>query len=838
MIKRPLCTICVLFLIVQAVRVCLFGQAEDLNPSPLEQAVSVDSAVSLSGRVAEIEEKTQVRAVHLKDCIVSVAERSVREENLLVYIRPEQLEETIKIGNIVSVAGEAAPFEEARNPGNFDQRSYYRIQGLHVLVWAESIRVESIETNRPAEALARLRSAWKETLVSHLGEYYGNTMSAILLGEKSGLDPEMKKIYQKNGISHILAISGLHMSFIGMGIYSLLRRAGLSFLGAGIIGGMILMLYTLMIGAGVSAARALIMFLVRVGADITGRDYDLPTSLALSAAILCARQPLYLLDAGFQLSFGALLGIVVPNPVMGELLGCGIFRRRHRELERKEKRAPSGSRGRIRRKMNPHIRRFLLGIMEGLASSMAVNLLLLGPLLYFYYELPPWSVILNLFVIPVMPLVMGAGLAGSALTLISGPVGGAILQIAGLLLRGYDLACGAAGGLPGSRIVTGRPEILWIIVYYAGISMGTAAFVLLLRKRERAEDLMELRNLQEEDWRQGSLQGRIPVSTAERKEVKFPDWQVRLPGAWLLLFAGVMVLACRMGNREIGSVTATVLDVGQGDCIVIRGTSGETWMVDGGSSDVSSPGTYRIEPYLLANGIDTISYVFITHGDEDHISGIAELLEDQNLGVRIRNLVFPPEEYLDEKLINLIETARRNGTRTVVMEAGQQLTDGEIGVDRTGENDGTNGMAVSAGKQDKVMTVTCLAPETGAGIEPGNQASLVLALRFGEFDMLLTGDVEGEGEKSLIRSGRLESTDILKAAHHGSKNSGSEDFLRTVQPSAAIISAGADNRYGHPHKETLERLEEIGCTIYSTQDHGTITVKSDGKIVEITGFLD
>lgn len=207
MIKRPLCTICVLFLIVQAVRVCLFGQAEDLNPSPLEQAVSVDSAVSLSGRVAEVEEKTQVRAVRLEDCIVSVAERSVREENLLVYIRPEQLEETIKIGNIVSVAGEAAPFEEARNPGNFDQRSYYRIQGLHVLVWAESIRVESKETNRPAEALARLRSAWKETLVSHLGEYYGNTMSAILLGEKSGLDPEMKKIYQKNGISHILAIN-------------------------------------------------------------------------------------------------------------------------------------------------------------------------------------------------------------------------------------------------------------------------------------------------------------------------------------------------------------------------------------------------------------------------------------------------------------------------------------------------------------------------------------------------------------------------------------------------------------------------------------------------------
>lgn len=207
MIRRPLCTICVLFLVAQTMRVCLFGYAEELNPSPLEQAVSIDSAVSLSGRVVRVEEKKEVKAVRLEDCIVSVAKRSVREENLMVYIRPEQLKEIIKIGNIVSVAGEASPFEEARNPGNFDQKSYYRSQGLYVLIWAESIQIESKDTDILGEFLSRLRRAWKEKLVFYMGEYYGNTMSAVLLGEKSGLDPEMKKIYQKNGISHILAIN-------------------------------------------------------------------------------------------------------------------------------------------------------------------------------------------------------------------------------------------------------------------------------------------------------------------------------------------------------------------------------------------------------------------------------------------------------------------------------------------------------------------------------------------------------------------------------------------------------------------------------------------------------
>ncbi len=834
MTRRPLCTICVLFLVAQTMRVCLFGYAEELNPSPLEQAVSIDSAVSLSGRVVRVEEKKEVKAVRLEDCIVSVAKRSVREENLMVYIRPEQLKEIIKIGNIVSVAGEASPFEEARNPGNFDQKSYYRSQGLYVLVWAESIQIESKETDILGEFLSRLRRAWKEKLVFYMGEYYGNTMSAVLLGEKSGLDPEMKKIYQKNGISHILAISGLHMSFIGMGIYSLLRKVGLPFLPAGFAGGMILVLYTMMIGAGVSALRALIMFLIRVGADITGRDYDLPTSLALSAALLCAQQPLYLQDAGFQLSFGALFGIIALNPVMDEMLGCGRFRRRNRDLERKEKRMLSGRKKGLSWKAKSCIRRFLLGALEGLASSIAVNLFLMGPLLYFYYELPPWSVILNLLVIPVMPFAMGSGLAGSALIFFPGPVGGLVLQGAVLILRFYDLACSAAGSLPGSRIVTGRPGSLWIALYYAGIAAGTLSFLILLGKKERIEELLELRKIQELKNISGILYRKSIDKSLEEKQARKLRRQVRIPGAILLLFAAVMVLACRMEHWNVGKVTVGVLDVGQGDCIVIRGPSGESWMVDGGSSDVSSAGTYRIEPYLLANGVDLLSYVFVTHGDEDHISGIAELLENQTLGVRILNLVFPPEEYLDEKLLNLMETARRNGTRTVVMDEGQRLTDRKS--QKGGENE-QNRKAESVGKTDGEMAVTCLAPETGKGIESGNQASLVLALSFGQFDMLLTGDVEGEGEKSLIRSGSLERMEILKVAHHGSKNSSSDEFLRMVQPSAAIISAGVDNRYGHPHRETMERLEGSGCNVYSTQDHGTITVESDGKKVEITGFL-
>ena len=180
------------------------------------------------------------------------------------------------------------------------------------------------------------------------------------------------------------------MSFIGMGIYGLLRRAGVPFIPAGIAGGAVLVLYTLMIGAGVSSLRALIMFLVRVGADMTGRDYDLPTSLALAAAVICAWQPLYLSDAGFLLSFGAILGIWLLSPVIAELLGCGREKKSGRAWKTMRDRPGRTRTEKIKKALAVRMQKTAASCAESLAASIAVNLMLLGPMLYFYFEIPPY----------------------------------------------------------------------------------------------------------------------------------------------------------------------------------------------------------------------------------------------------------------------------------------------------------------------------------------------------------------------------------------------------------------------------------------------------------------
>lgn len=202
--KRPLCTICILFLVIQAARVCFWGAGAE--PSALERALAEEGQdISLEGTVYKVEEKAKVTAVYMKDNAVSAASQKFNESKIMVYIRPDHTE--IKIGNKVKMSGEASAFEPARNPGNFDQRAYYIRQGIHVLVWAEDMEILSDETDQVQQFLSELRAGWKKVLTEHLGEYYGGTMSAVLLGDKSGLDAEMKKLYQKNGIGHLLAIN-------------------------------------------------------------------------------------------------------------------------------------------------------------------------------------------------------------------------------------------------------------------------------------------------------------------------------------------------------------------------------------------------------------------------------------------------------------------------------------------------------------------------------------------------------------------------------------------------------------------------------------------------------
>lgn len=723
--NRPLCSVCLMVFLIFSIGMTVGGSRFFREPMPPEIKKQAGKEVQITGQVYQIEVRESYQILYL-----ILSKKTAR---ILVY---DDAKQSVQIGNKVNVKGELSLFEEARNPGNFDQKFYYEKQKIGAFLWAEALRVTDRESNPLKQGLYELRQKWKRILIDAAGEEDGGALAAILLGEKQGMDREIRELYQVNGIAHVLAISGLHLSFLGVGVYHLLRRITGSYTVGGLAGVLFLSAYILMIGMTVSAFRAMVMFLFRIGADLSGRHYDSPTALAAAAVTVCMWRPLSLYDSGFWLSVGALIAIIFILPIFKNLPAQSLW------------------------------------------ASVSVNLFLLPILMYSFYEVPIYGVFLNLIVIPLLSVLMAAGLIGTMISLFWEHAGEAIFLCCRIIFRVYEHSCEAALRLPFARVVTGQQDIWKILFYYVFLF----AAVLLLRKKE------------ENKGEKRSRKKRVVLSV-------------------LLVGTGMTILLFTAQVKD--KITITMLDVGQGDGLVIRGPEGKTYFMDGGSSDVKKVGEYRIEPYLLSQGIGSLDYVFASHGDQDHISGIKELVQRQKTGVTIKRLVLPTQTVWDDALKELAEMAEKEGIPVFTMEKGQCLTEGKL-------------------------SLTCIQPGKGEMEETGNSASLVLALRYGDFDMLFTGDVEGEGEKRLVDHLQGEYSecvwDVLKTAHHGSGNSTTEEFLKTAAPQYAFISAGKNNSYGHPHKETLERLKDAGAIVYSTQEEGAVTIVVSEREFTISGF--
>lgn len=245
-----------------------------------------------------------------------------------------------------------------------------------------------------------------------------------------------------------------------------------------------------------------------------------------------------------------------------------------------------------------------------------------------------------------------------------------------------------------------------------------------------------------------------------------------------------------------------MFDVGQGCSMLLQTRSGLHILVDGGSTSENGVGEYIIAPALKHYGIRRLDYIIITHADADHINGLYYLLEGADSGgVGVKTLLMPMLCKDMEAYQELKDTAQGHGVGTAYLAPGMTLCDAEI-------------------------KMTCMHPSLGDIRESLNDMSAVLAVCYGDTKLLLTGDISEEAEEQLYRyQSLLADTDILQVAHHGSKYSTSTEFLQRVSPKTALISCGERNRYGHPHKELMDRLALAGCKVRITAREGAIIYK-------------
>lgn len=687
------------------------------------------------------------------------------------------------IGSRVRISGSFSLYTEATNIGQFDARNYYAARKIYgqvkkaAIVYTEPPNI----IGRGKECLWQLRRHLAETFLEVYGEENGALLAAMLLGERTFLSEETQNLYKAAGTLHVIAVSGLHISLLGLGLYRLLRRIFDAQAPAAVISVLCMAAYVFLVGNPPSAVRAFIMFAMGLLAGYWKRTLDTPTALSLSAAIILMGNPFYIGQSSFLLSFLAILAIAVFQPALKECLA--LINPYHFPLSRL---LDSRRAWRLRhldpQKVTGGCHELLKKAGNGLQSSFSVWIVTLPVQLFFFSEVSLFGIFFNLLIIPLMGVILLLGIAGLFLK----EIFHLFTFLTGSALTDWEITvisiCRYAEGIffaiikAGGSLADRLSFAMWTPGKPAYGKMLLAFGLLLL--------FCLLGNLSEN--------GRT-----------FPEkfWKYRLG-----ILLGVILL---LAGYPAHNLQITFLDVGQGDGICMELPDGSVYLMDGGSSDVSKVGNYRLVPFLKAKGIRKIDAVFLSHGDADHINGIAELLEEKQMSI---DCICLPAGAEQEEFVEIRDLARARNISVRTIQAGDFW-----------ENNGAK--------------FWCLNPADVTA--SGNAASMVLYMEYQDFSMLLTGDLEGGGEKSvaaLLRSNAITGISVLKVAHHGSKNSTKEEFLRQCSPAVAVISCGEHNTYGHPHKETLERLNDMGTAVYRTDCSGAVQITVSGSHMKVTEY--
>ena len=659
-------------------------------------------------------------------------------------------------GDSILVRGSAALFSEQRNPGETDFRSYYRNRGV-LFCLEDAVIMEASHVRSPEGMLDAAATALQESLFRILPYEDAGTMCGMILGKKGYIPKERKELFQEGGIAHILAISSLHIQLLAMSLWRFLRKRRRSYAVCGLVSGTVITLFCLMTSFQVSARRALMMYIIWCFSQVTGRTADPLTSAGIAALAELLFHPALISDTGFALSYGCIISLEIISPRL-RLILC-----------------PE----------NAKIRKGMLAIVPGLAISLGTFPVAAAA----FYQIAPFSCLINLFVLPVMGVLMMLGLLGAAAGLVRNRAGIFLASPCRYILMFFGKLCELSGRIPGSIVVTGKPAGTRILLYYLLLG-GILSLVSWLDVRCRF------------------FSERLPGTMRRRR-----CFLVRA-GA----FAGILCTVMLLRARPPEGLRIVFEDVGQGDGILLQ-TRSFAALVDCGSTSTGDVWKYHMESTLKYYGIRKLDCIFVTHGDLDHISGIRECIASYRPGpggggsggIDVRRVLVSEDLREDDNLKDLALLCRQK----------------KIPVSMTGRGD-----RIEAGD----LSVRVLHPGSSLS-EDKNENSLVLRVTYGSVSFLLTGDLGFEGEEDLLKSGESLNAQVLKVGHHGSGGSSSEAFLEAVSPALAVVSAGENNPYGHPNKDALLRLRRAGADVMRTDKGGAVIAQTDGTDILFRGWL-
>lgn len=682
-----------------------------------------------------------------------------------------------------------------RNAGAFDYEGYLRGLGISTLASSPAEKIEMLP-GKTGKRLGFWRSRIRRSILEHINGSSSRAglwnrddaalFSAMVIGDESLLNRNVREEFQKTGVYHLLVVSGMNVALLAFATFWLARRLHAPEWAATLVTIALSVFYAYIAGMGVPIQRAVLMLSVFLLARLLYRDRSALNATGFAALVVLVWSPQALFEAGFQLTFLALLAISgIALPVLRRTSQPYRIALRHFEstsydltLEprfaqlRLDLRLIAGRLGRfvgavpagwlVRGSAG-----LTLAAWELVVVSSITQAVLVLPMRAYFHRAAIIGLPANATVLPLAGIMLNSGVAAIALSYIPGPLARVAAWIAATALH-WTLAClGWLSQLDISGWRVPEPGLLISLLAATGIIVAMVA-------------------------------------------VRRSRWLVVCGGIAILVISALVAAFIAPAPRiEHGKLEITAIDVGQGDSLLIVSPEGRTMLIDGGGSLGPARGEFDfgedvVSPYLWSRGLEHLDIVALTHAHGDHLGGLARVVD--NFRPRELWVGINPETPALDHLYALCAADKIFIRRHV---AGDEF-----------EWSGTR--------------IRVLSPPADwhTKARPMNDDSLAVLISFGQTRALLAGDLERKMERFV--AAEAPAADLLKVAHHGSATSTTPELLAAVQPRFAVISVGAHNSFGHPRLQVLERLQESRVLTYRTDFFGAVTFLLDGKKVEAT----
>lgn len=639
-----------------------------------------------------------------------------KNKKFIVYINKKN-KKLLEYGDLIEIKGEYSAPEVARNYKGFDYSQYLKTLNIYGTIKVEESKI--INKNQLSPILISINNI-KEKMIDNanrnMPKRTANLLLGILIGERDNIQEDIIESFRTANLSHILAVSGAHTSYIILGITYLISKSKTPKRIGYIITIINLLIFIIITGASYSVVRACIMAIVVIGAKICYRKENFFTSICISLIIILIQNPFAINDIGLKLSFMGTAGIVIFNKSITNFFI---------KLKIKQK------------------------IAEALSVTFSAQLMIMPITILNFNTISLTFFISNILASPLLGIIIIFGFISIFISSILNPISKILFLILHIFLELLILVSKVTEKIPGSSILVKTPNILFAIVYYILILFFNYFFVIKQN----------------------------PTRRFHKKIIKIITIK-NIKNAFKVI--AVVFLIILLLTRIVRIINPTLkiyfIDVGQGDSTLIVTPKNKKILIDGGEGK-----TNVLFQYLLDRRINKIDYIIISHFDSDHCNGLIEIIEK----MRVENIVMSKQSKEREEYKKILEIIKQKNIKVNSVKAEDKII------------------------IEKNLYTKILNPAEKFEFQDLNNNAIVAKLVYKNFSMLFTGDIE-KAEENLAKKykNELKST-ILKVAHHGSKTSTSEEFLKYVEPQIALIGVGENNKFGHPNQITIEKLKNI-----------------------------